>query len=66
VFSTVGRPGARDHSKRDLYALQNDNSQFCHNCRMNLTGADDDLTSSLWMHYGELHTLSRFHSFKHM
>lgn len=31
---------------------------------MNLTSTDD-LTSNLWMHYGELHTLSRFHSFKH-
>uniref|UniRef100_A0A2S2PCE2 Uncharacterized protein n=1 Tax=Schizaphis graminum TaxID=13262 RepID=A0A2S2PCE2_SCHGA len=45
--------------------LLNDNSQFCHNCRMNLTSTDD-LTSNLWMHYGELHTLSRFHSFKHI
>ncbi|XP_025202408.1 kinesin-like protein CG14535 isoform X3 [Melanaphis sacchari] len=45
--------------------LLNDNNQFCHNCRMNLTSTDD-LTNNLWMHYGELHTLSRFHSFKHI
>ncbi|XP_050542839.1 kinesin-like protein CG14535 isoform X2 [Daktulosphaira vitifoliae] len=45
--------------------LLNDNNQFCHNCRTNLTSTDD-LTSNLWMHYGELHTLSRFHSFKHV
>ncbi|XP_025418626.1 kinesin-like protein CG14535 isoform X3 [Sipha flava] len=46
--------------------LLNDNSQFCHNCRMNLTSTDDLTGNNLWMHYGELHTLSRFHTFKHI